>query len=86
MSASRVCGPQGEPNQYLEKFECMKCAEGCDKCYDSSPCVLVLNWVLRSILLALSVMIVSFLLVLVWFTVHYRNVKVSVTECLRKFD
>ncbi|XP_012942258.2 probable G-protein coupled receptor 158 [Aplysia californica] len=67
---------RGVPNRYDDDFECLPCAQGCDVCTDPSPCVLALNWILRSILLALSGLIVSFLLVLVWFTVHYRNVKV----------
>ncbi|CAG5132424.1 unnamed protein product, partial [Candidula unifasciata] len=66
----------GEFNHYDHKFECLPCALGCDTCSDPSPCVLSLNWILRSILLAASVLMVSFLFVLVWFTVHYRNVKV----------
>ncbi|GFS15643.1 G-protein coupled receptor [Elysia marginata] len=62
-------------NRYNQDFQCLPCAPGCDSCSDPSPCILALNWILRSILLAISGLIMSFLLVLVWFTVHYRNVK-----------
>ncbi|CAL1526677.1 unnamed protein product, partial [Lymnaea stagnalis] len=67
---------KGLLNRYDHDFQCLRCAPGCDVCTDSSPCILALNWILRSILLAISGLIMSFLLVLVWFTVHYRNIKV----------
>ncbi|KAK6982246.1 G-protein coupled receptor 158, partial [Biomphalaria glabrata] len=65
----------GLPNRYDTDFQCKPCATGCEVCIDQSPCILALNWILRSILLAISGLIMSFLLVLVWFTIHYRNVK-----------
>ncbi|BFZ12928.1 hypothetical protein BsWGS_15967 [Bradybaena similaris] len=67
---------KGTPSRYDQNFECLSCAPGCDSCTDPSPCMLALNWVLRSILLAVSGLIMSFLLILIWFTVHYRDVKV----------
>lgn len=64
-------------NNYDMAFECMPCAPGCDTCTDPSPCVLTLNWLQRSILLGVSGLIMCFILVLLWFTIQYREVKVS---------
>ncbi|XP_076449182.1 putative G-protein coupled receptor CG31760 [Babylonia areolata] len=64
------------PNNYDAAFECLQCAPGCEHCTDPSPCVLTLNWLQRSILLGVSGLIVCFILVLLWFTIHYREVKV----------
>ncbi|PVD21196.1 hypothetical protein C0Q70_19364 [Pomacea canaliculata] len=63
-------------NNYDMAFECMPCAPGCDTCTDPSPCVLTLNWLQRSILLGVSGLIMCFILVLLWFTIQYREVKV----------
>ena len=30
---------QGNPNNYHDGFECLKCSEGCTECEDDSPCV-----------------------------------------------
>ena len=30
-----------------ESFQCLQCAEGCDECEDSAPCIVTLNVVLR---------------------------------------
>ncbi|XP_065207310.1 probable G-protein coupled receptor CG31760 [Planococcus citri] len=57
-------------------FECLPCAEGCESCVDSRPCVLALNWVLRTTILILSCLIILCLLIVEFFTWRYRNVKV----------
>ncbi|KAK7500249.1 hypothetical protein BaRGS_00008472, partial [Batillaria attramentaria] len=67
---------KGLDNNYDMAFECLRCAPGCDTCEDPSPCVLTLNWLQRSILLGVSGLIMCFILVLLWFTIHYRDVKV----------
>ncbi|RUS88961.1 hypothetical protein EGW08_003297, partial [Elysia chlorotica] len=55
---------KGLANRYHRDFQCLPCAPGCDSCDDPSPCILALNWILRSILLTISGLIMSFLLVL----------------------
>lgn len=73
---------QGEKSLYNEEgqFECLPCAEGCESCIDKRPCVVSLNWVMRTIILVLSCVIILFLPVIVFFTWKYGNVKVSVMK------
>lgn len=74
-----ACCHQGEPNRYDVEgsFECLPCAPGCETCTGPRPCILDLDWVLRSSLLGVSVLIMCWIPMLVWFTVHYRDVKVT---------
>jgi len=67
---------QGINDYYDYNFECLPCAEGCDTCEDSSPCGLTLNWIQRSAVLGFSGLIMCGIPALIWFTVHYRDVKV----------
>ncbi|KAL5235852.1 hypothetical protein ACI65C_003262 [Semiaphis heraclei] len=69
---------QGKPNNYSQHsmFECLQCAEGCDECIDSSPCIASLNWVLRTIILVLSMVIIGCLPLVVFFTWKYGHLKV----------
>lgn len=69
---------QGEESIYdePEAFHCLKCAEGCESCEDSSPCIVTLNWVLRTILLILQCVIIGCLPVVVLFTYKYKDIKV----------
>ncbi|XP_064117998.1 LOW QUALITY PROTEIN: uncharacterized protein LOC135223490 [Macrobrachium nipponense] len=68
----------GEFSQYdIEgEFECRPCAPGCETCIDSSPCVVSLNWVMRTGILILAIIIIFSLPVIVLFTWKYGNVKV----------
>ncbi|XKL66791.1 hypothetical protein PGB90_010211 [Kerria lacca] len=68
----------GEKNIYNEtgSFECLPCAEGCETCINSKPCILALNWYLRTAILLLSCFIILCLLIVVLFTWKYSNVKV----------
>ncbi|KAL4234147.1 hypothetical protein ACF0H5_005800 [Mactra antiquata] len=66
----------GHSDVYDTSFECLPCAEGCDTCEDASACVLTLNWIQRSIVLAVSCLIMCCIPVLIWFTVQYRDIKV----------
>lgn len=59
-------------------YQCFMCEPGCVTCEDPSPCVLTLNWILRSILLAVSILILCGIPLLVWFTFQYRDVKVNI--------
>lgn len=61
-----------------DSFQCLPCAEGCETCVNSNPCILALNWVLRSVILILSCIIIFILFIVEFFTWRYRNVKVSV--------
>ena len=65
-------------NKYASEkgYKCLQCAPGCDTCVDSSPCILALNWVQRSIVLGLSCFVMAFIPMLVWFTFRYSQVKV----------
>ena len=42
-----------------ESFQCLQCAEGCDECEDSAPCIVTLNVVLRCAVIGQSVFIVQ---------------------------
>jgi len=66
-------------NQYSDSamFECLQCAEGCESCEDDRPCVVSLNWVMRTAILILSCVIICCLPVVVLFTWKYGNVKVG---------
>ncbi|XP_063929277.1 metabotropic glycine receptor [Zophobas morio] len=68
----------GETSQYakLGIFECLSCAEGCEYCEDDRPCVVSLNWVMRTVILVLSCVIICCLPIVVIFTWKYGNVKV----------
>ena len=71
---------QGEESIYEDPsiFQCLKCAEGCESCEDSSPCIVTLNWVLRTILLILQCVIIGCLPVVVLFTYKYKDIKVRI--------
>ncbi|XP_043278235.1 probable G-protein coupled receptor 158 [Venturia canescens] len=68
----------GEESQYNQEgvFECLPCAEGCESCEDGSPCVVSLNWLMRTAILILECCIIACLPVVVLFTWKYGNVKV----------
>ncbi|XP_071513785.1 uncharacterized protein [Panulirus ornatus] len=68
----------GEFSTYDEEgsFECLPCAEGCETCEDASPCVVSLNWLMRTAILTLSIIIILSLPVIVVFTWKYGNIKV----------
>jgi hypothetical protein len=70
---------QDMDNQYSDAamFECLPCAEGCESCEDDRPCVVSLNWVMRTAILILSCVIICCLPVVVLFTWKYGNVKVG---------
>lgn len=58
------------------QFECLPCAEGCERCEDDSPCVVSLNWMMRTGILTLAIIIICSLPVIVVFTWKYGNIKV----------
>ncbi|KAF6216618.1 hypothetical protein GE061_000962 [Apolygus lucorum] len=68
----------GEVSEYNQSgvFECFACAEGCEVCLDGSPCVVSLNWLLRTAILALSCLPLFCLPFVLIFTWKYANVKV----------
>ena len=59
-----------------EAFQCLECAPGCESCTDASPCIVTLNWVLRTILLILQCIIICCLPIVVLFTYKYKDIKV----------
>ena len=71
---------QGEESIYEDPsaFQCLPCADGCESCEDSSPCIVTLNWVLRTILLILQCVIIGCLPVVVLFTYKYKDIKVII--------
>ena len=69
---------QNEPNTYDSSFNCLPCAPGCETCDGPSPCVITLNWEQRSVVLGVSALVMCGIPLLIWFTVQYRDVKVSV--------
>ncbi|XP_057328967.1 probable G-protein coupled receptor 158 [Microplitis mediator] len=68
----------GEHSQYAMDgvFECLPCAEGCEYCENGSPCVVSLNWLMRTALLILVCCVIACLPVVILFTWKYGNVKV----------
>ncbi|XP_011872163.1 PREDICTED: probable G-protein coupled receptor 158 [Vollenhovia emeryi] len=68
----------GEKSQYAESgvFECLPCAEGCESCEDGSPCVVSLNWLMRTAILILECCIIACLPAVALFTWKYGHVKV----------
>ncbi|XP_052839857.1 uncharacterized protein LOC128254681 isoform X1 [Drosophila gunungcola] len=58
------------------EYECLPCAEGCDSCEDSSPCIAALNWPMRTSILALACIVIGLLPPAAWFTFRYQQVKV----------
>ena len=76
---------QGEESYFDEEtaFQCLLCAAGCESCVDSSPCIVTLNWVLRTILLILQCVIIGCLPVVVLFTYKYKEIKVQCTVHLQ---
>ncbi|KAG5329259.1 Y1760 protein, partial [Acromyrmex charruanus] len=68
----------GEKSQYAEGgvFECLPCAEGCESCEDGSPCVVSLNWLMRTAILILECCIIACLPAVALFTWKYGHVKV----------
>ncbi|XP_031829923.1 metabotropic glycine receptor [Nomia melanderi] len=68
----------GEESQYDVDgvFECLPCAEGCESCEDDSPCVVSLNWLMRTAILILECCVIACLPAVVLFTWKYGNVKV----------
>ncbi|KAI9562198.1 hypothetical protein GHT06_013163 [Daphnia sinensis] len=58
------------------KFECLPCPEGCDVCVDDSPCIVTLNWVMRTTILILEIIVICCLPVVALFTWRYSHVKV----------
>ncbi|XP_041448963.1 uncharacterized protein LOC111076691 [Drosophila obscura] len=58
------------------EYECLPCAEGCDSCEDSSPCIAALNWPMRASILALACIVIGLLPPAAWFTFRYQQVKV----------
>ncbi|XP_034237519.1 probable G-protein coupled receptor 158 [Thrips palmi] len=57
-------------------FECLQCAEGCEVCEDDRPCVVTLNWAMRTALLVIVCVIILCLPAVVVFTWKYGHVKV----------
>ncbi|XP_076631133.1 metabotropic glycine receptor [Colletes latitarsis] len=57
-------------------FECLPCAEGCEFCEDDSPCVVSLNWLMRTAILILECCVIACLPAVALFTWKYGNVKV----------
>lgn len=78
---------QGLPNDYgsLTSYTCRQCAPGCETCIDSSPCILSLNWLQRSVVLGVSCLFMGFIPILIWFTYRYRDVKVSLNCHVKNF-
>ncbi|KAK0169589.1 hypothetical protein PV328_011853, partial [Microctonus aethiopoides] len=66
----------GEFSQYAIEgvFECLPCAEGCEYCENDSPCVVSLNWLMRTAILILECCVIACLPVVILFTWKYGNV------------
>lgn len=73
---------QGEVGPYLLGYECHTCAPGCERCTDSRPCVLTLNWTLRTVVLVASCLVIFSIPLLLWFTVQFQDVKVIIDSAL----
>jgi len=62
-------------------FECLKCPVGCDTCEDDRPCVVSLNWLMRTAILIMQCAIILMLPIVGLFTWKYSEVKVSERAC-----
>lgn len=69
-------------------FECLKCPDGCDTCEDDRPCVVSLNWLMRSAILILQCSIILMLPIVGLFTFKYSEVKVktNLIRYITKFE
>ena len=63
-------------------FECLPCPDGCDVCEDDSPCIITLNWVMRTTILILEIIVICCLPVVAVFTWRYSHIKVRNTTSL----
>lgn len=81
---------QNDTNYYdMEMvFECLKCPDGCDTCEDDRPCVVSLNWLMRSAILILQCSIILMLPIVGLFTFKYSEVKVktNLIRYITKFE
>ncbi|XP_030756386.1 probable G-protein coupled receptor CG31760 isoform X2 [Sitophilus oryzae] len=68
----------GQENLYADNntFKCLPCSEGCESCTDGRPCVVTLNWMMRTSILALSCVIACCLPVILFFTWKWQHMKV----------
>ena len=60
-----------------DQYECLECPEGCDVCEDDSPCIVTLNWVMRTTILILEIIVICSLPAVALFTWRYGHIKVS---------
>jgi G protein-coupled receptor 158 len=65
-------------------YECLLCPYGCDTCVDDRPCVVSLNWLMRSAILILQCVIILMLPIVGLFTWKYSEVKVRSTYGILK--
>ncbi|XP_059616633.1 probable G-protein coupled receptor CG31760 [Phlebotomus argentipes] len=65
-----------ESTIYMDKFQCLKCADGCGNCMGPAPCLATYNWVFRITLLTVSVLCAVFTISLAFYMYRHRKVKV----------
>ncbi|KAJ8019410.1 hypothetical protein HOLleu_40991 [Holothuria leucospilota] len=63
------------PNTY-EDFVCLQCAEGCDTCNDSSPCLIEGDMLLRTVILGVQSFCMVLTILLIGMVLKYRTMKV----------
>ncbi|KAI1303642.1 putative G-protein coupled receptor [Halotydeus destructor] len=57
-------------------YTCKPCAEGCDTCFDGSPCLSTYNWAFRISLLTVSVICILITMLLGCYIYKWRKLKV----------
>ncbi|XP_071439411.1 probable G-protein coupled receptor CG31760 [Hetaerina americana] len=67
---------KADKGQHEYIFRCYKCAEGCEVCHDSSPCLATYNWPFRITLLTISSACIASTVGIVAYVYQYRKVKV----------
>ncbi|RWS12060.1 putative G-protein coupled receptor CG31760-like protein [Dinothrombium tinctorium] len=62
--------------RYNVMYTCKQCAEGCEECKDSSPCLSSYNWAFRVSLLIISILCIFLTALLACYIYKYRKLKV----------
>ena len=70
-------GESDDENDYDLSYECKKCPPGCDTCMDDRPCLYPINWFLRYILLAITIMMMCSICGWSWIIQQFRMFMVS---------
>lgn len=63
-------------NYFIDAFQCIKCAPGCDHCTNGDPCLASYNWIFRFTILFISIMCATSTFIVAFYMYRHRKVKV----------